>query len=71
MFYVLCYVFMYKSVFIYSSLHGFLWNQRNDQLLIGITEVIGSNLVRPDFFSGLIFTSQFVLSDLSSKSINI
>ena len=41
----------------YSSLHGFIWNQRNDQLPVGmlaqsvehftgITEVIGSNPIQ-------------------------
>ena len=31
---------------IYSSLHRFIWNQHNDQLPVGIAEVMGSNPVQ-------------------------
>ena len=54
---------------VYSSLHGFIWNQHKDQLPIGllaylverctgIAEVMGSNSVQAwMFFSGLVFTT--------------
>ena len=53
---------------VYSPLHGFIWNQRNDQLPVGllaqlvehwngIAEVMGSNPVQNQNFSGLIFTT--------------
>ena len=57
---------------IYSSLHGFIWNQHIEQLLIGllaqtvehgtdIAEVVGSNPPRGlNFSSGLMFTAAYV-----------
>ena len=56
----------------YSSLHGFIWDQHNGQLLVGlsaqlverctgIAEVIGSNPVQAWIFSGLIFTTAYVV----------
>ena len=56
---------------IYSSLHRFIWIQHNDQLSVVIAEVMGANPVQAWIFSGLIFTSVFVLSHLSSKGTNI
>ena len=58
---------------VYSSLHGFIWKQHNDQLPVGflaqfverctgIAEVMGSNPVQAwMFFSGLIFTNARVV----------
>ena len=58
---------------VYLSLHGFIWNQHNDQLPIGllahlverctgIAEVMGSNSVQAwMFFSGLVFTTAQVV----------
>ena len=56
----------------YSSLHGFIWDQHNEQLPVGlsaqlierctgIAEVIGSNPVQAWIFSGLIFTTAYVV----------
>ena len=58
---------------VYSSLHGFIWKQHNDQLPVGllaqlverctgIAEVMGSNPVQAwMFFSGFIFTTAQVV----------
>ena len=58
---------------VYLSLHGFIWNQHNDQLPIGllahlverctgIAEVMGSNSVQARmFYSGLVFTNARVV----------
>ena len=46
---------------VYSSLHGFIWNQHNNRLPVGllaqlverctsVAKVRGSNLVQPEFF---------------------
>ena len=62
----------YIFLAIYSSLHGFIWNQLNDQLPVGllaqlvepctgIAEVMGSNPVQAWIFSGLIFTTAQVV----------
>ena len=54
----------------YSSLHGFIWDQHNEQLPVGLSaqlverctaEVIGSNPVQAWIFSGLIFTTAYVV----------
>ena len=60
--------------FVYSPLHGFIWYQNNDQLPVaigllaqmvehctGIVEAMGSIPCRPEFFSGLIFTTAQVV----------
>ena len=50
-------IFIYPQSSVYSSLHGFIWNQHSDQLLVGllaqlvehctgIAEVMGSNPVQ-------------------------
>ena len=62
---------IFTVIFIYSSLHGFTWNQNCDQLLVGflaqlvehstgIVEVMCSNPVqdRTEFFSVLILQSK-------------
>ena len=57
---------------VYSPLHGFIWNQHIDQLPVGllaqlvehctgIAEVMGSNPVQAWIFSGLLFTTIWVV----------
>ena len=61
-----------EYIFVYSPLHGFIWNLHNEQLLVsllaelvkhctGITEVIGSNPIQSWIFSGLVFTTAQVV----------
>ena len=53
---------------IYLPLQGFIWNQHNDQLPVGLlaqvvkhcTSITEVNSIRPEFFSGLIFTTALV-----------
>ena len=58
-------------IVVYSQFHGFIWNQYNDQLTIGllaqliercigIAEFMGSNPYRLESFSGLSFTTAAV-----------
>ena len=57
---------------VYSSLHGFIWNQHNDQFPVGllaqlvehctgIAEMMGSNPVQASLFSCLTFTTAQVV----------
>ena len=59
-------------IVVYSQFHGFIWNQYNDQLTIGllapliercigIAEFMGSNPYRLESFSGLSFTTAQVV----------
>ena len=60
--------FSYIFTIVYTSLHGFIWDQHNDQLPVGllaqlsthctgIAEIMGSTPVEAWFFSSSIFTS--------------
>ena len=66
-------IFRYSQSFIHH--HRFIWNQHNDQLPVGslaqliehcssITEVMGSNSVQARIFSGLIFSTAWVVFKL-------
>ena len=50
---------------VYSPLHGFIWNQHSDQLPVGLLAQLVEHCIRlrvqipyrPEFFSGLLFTT--------------
>ena len=55
---------------VYSPLHGFIWNQHSDQLPVGLLAQLVEHCIRlrvkipyrPEFFSGLLFTTALFIT---------